>query len=166
MAQLTPEQKRQAARKRNAAARANLNADAAREADEATADEVHRLPADHRERNPRKAEAGQYGGPPGRPRFVAYGTDTILVEYEGRDWAVNPMVLDSWDDFMDDDQRPMDDLSIKAEARRLIFALFEDDRARVAELVNYLRDVYGYVSTNLLLGFLDEARREAEKAGN
>lgn len=165
MAQLTPQQKKDAARRRNAAARRELSTADNAEAEESTRDEqVYRVPAD-RKRPQRPAPAGEYGGPAARPRFVALGSESIVIEYEGADWLVNPSALDDWEDV----ENALNETQPKSELQDIydtIMRVFEGDRGRYTDLKEHLRDRYGYVSANLMLGFVDTVRTEAEKLGN
>lgn len=165
MAQLTPQQKKDAARRRNAAARRELSTADNAEAEESTRDEqVYRVPAD-RKRAQQPARAGEYGGPTARPRFVALGNESIVVEYEGADWLVNPAALDDWEDV----ENALSETQPKSELQDIydtIMRVFEGDHERYLTLKEHLRSIYGYVSANLMIGFVQQVRTEAEKLGN
>lgn len=167
MAQLTPQQKKDAARRRNAAARRELSTADNAEAEESTRDEqVYRVPADRKRPQQDQPYRGTgYGGPAARPRFVALGSESIVIEYEGADWLVNPSALDDWEDV----ENALSETQPKSELQDVydtIMRVFEGDRGRYSDLKEHLRDRYGYVSANLMLGFVDTVRTEAEKLGN
>lgn len=170
MAQMTPQQKKSQAARRNAAARARLSeegTEGAEDAERATEGEVYRMAPEDR-RQGRRAEAGQYNGPRARPRAVAFGTEQIVVPFEGRDWLIDPSPLDNWDDLEDfaDEDAEMDEKRGAREAVSSVRALFGGDPDRWAEFKDHLRDRYGYVSRNLVFEFLAIAREEAESLGN
>lgn len=166
MPQMTPEQKKAAAKRRNAAARARVNDDAAQDAEQATEGEVYRMPADHRSRAASTQE-GQYRGPRARPRAVAFGSESLVITYEGADWVVNPAPLDNWEDLEQlDGAKEMDEITAARDAVRTLKALFDNDEQRYTEFKDYLRDKYGYVSRNLVFEFVQVVREEAENLGN
>lgn len=166
--QVTPQQKIEAAKRRNAAQRreAGYAPDPGEEVapDDQREAVVRRVETSDRRppQRPAQAQPGRYGGQPAAEPFKPYGTDELVVEYEGGEFLVTPWVLDDWDDV----EAQAEGRGPKNEAEEIIGtirALFDHDPARYQGLKQHIRDVHGYVSGNLMLGFIAEVRRVAEQ---
>lgn len=166
MPQLTPQQKKAAAARRNSAQRAEAGYAPEPGEDDLPVDDLPVRRVEVGDRLPpqrsQQAQPGQYGGQPASEPFKPYGFDELVVEYEGGEFLVTPWVLDDWDDV----EAQAEGRGPANEAQEIVStikSLLGDDPDRYVGLKQHIRAVHGYVSGNLMLGFIAEVRKVAER---
>lgn len=165
MSNLTPQQKKAAAARRNSTQRREAGyAPEPGEDDLGDDRPVRRVETGDRlpPQRSQQAQPGQYGGQPVAEPFKPYGTDELVVEYEGGEFLVTPWVLDDWEDVeaQAEGRGPANEAQ---EILQTVKALLGNEPDRYDGLKQHIRAVHGYVSGNLMLGFIAECRRVAEQ---